>query len=70
VYCVDNLARFCLSHEDCTWREGGTAADAVSCSASGLSSSYMAHMIKGCAGWQGHELYCCLPGGRIGFGGL
>jgi hypothetical protein len=69
VYCVDNLARFCLSHEDCPWRDGGNTAGELSCSASGLSSSYMANMINGCPGWQGHDLYCCSTQGRIGFGG-
>src|SRR5580765_2768177 len=66
VFCVNNIARFCLSHEACPWRDGGATSDAVTCSTSGLSSPYMASTRSGCAGWEGHNLYCCSAEGQIG----
>ena len=66
VYCVNDIARFCLSHEACPWRDGGTTSDEVTCSTSGLSGSYMANMIGGCVGGEGSDIYCCSAEGRIG----
>ena len=66
VYCDQGLARFCLSREACPWRDGQSTPDMVTCSASGLSSDYMARTIRGCTGWQGYDLYCCSPDGQIG----
>jgi hypothetical protein len=69
VYCVANIARFCLSHEDCPWRSGADVSDDKTCSHAGLTSSYMANTIRGCAGWESHRLYCCSPEGRMSFAG-
>jgi hypothetical protein len=66
VYCVNNIARFCLSHEACPWRAGGTTSDEVTCGASGLSGGYMANTVGGCMAWEAHDLFCCSPEGRIG----
>src|SRR5215475_12185256 len=59
VYCVNNIARFCLSHEACPWRNGAVTSDEVTCSTSGLSGNYMANTIGGCHGWEGNDIYCC-----------
>jgi len=66
VYCVDAIARFCLSHEDCPWRTAPASTGAATCSTSGLESTFMATMIRGCDGFQGYDDYCCSPEGRIG----
>lgn len=69
VYCVDDVARFCLSHEDCPWRDGTIVAPDVTCSTAGLESTYMANTINGCAGFEQRDLYCCSPEGHIRFSG-
>lgn len=69
VYCVNDIARFCLSKEACPWRSGGSTSDAVTCSRSGLSSTYMASARNSCGVWQGHNRYCCSAAGRASFGG-
>jgi hypothetical protein len=69
IYCVNGSARFCLSKEACPWRDGQPTSDAVSCSTSGLASSWMATVLEGCAGWQGHEQFCCSADGKISFAG-
>jgi hypothetical protein len=67
VYCVDGLARFCLSHEACPWRDGAATARDVSCSTSGLESTFMASAINGCHLWEDHDRLCCSEEGKIGF---
>jgi hypothetical protein len=68
VYCLGGIARFCLSHEACPWRDGSTTSDDMTCSTSGLVSSYMASTIDGCIGWWGFNVYCCSADGRMGVG--
>jgi hypothetical protein len=67
VYCIHNIARFCLSNEQCLWRGGTTSEDPRTCSRSGLKTDYMANTRKGCAGFDNHEWYCCSSEGRISF---
>lgn len=69
VYCVDDVSRFCLSHEACPWRDGIAVAGDVTCSAAGLQTTYMANTINGCAGFEQHDLYCCSADGHISFTG-
>ena len=66
IFCVAGLARFCLSHESCPWRSGGSTDDELTCSRGGLEADFMARTIHGCAGWEGHDLFCCSADGRIG----
>jgi hypothetical protein len=68
VYCAGGIARFCLSYEDCPWRAGISTSDVLTCSTSGLGSSYMANTINGCRGWEGFDVYCCSSDGRMGVG--
>jgi hypothetical protein len=65
IYCVDGTARFCLSHEVCPWRAGTAAVDDT-CSASGLSASYMANTHPGCDGFLGYDVFCCFADGSVG----
>ena len=66
IFCVAGIARFCLSHETCPWRSELTTPDELTCDSGGLSSVYMANTIRGCAGWEGHHLFCCSEDGRVG----
>jgi len=69
VYCVSGLARFCLSGEDCPWRNGSPAtADGATCSRAGLDTggeNFMAH--AWCSQYQGHEWYVCGADSQISF---
>ncbi len=69
IYCQNGIARFCLSHEACPWRGGGTTSDDITCSRAGLGSDYLASVHPGCQGWEGHDLYCCSPSAKISFSG-
>jgi hypothetical protein len=58
VYCVDSVARFCLSGEACPWREGAPAAGSdQTCEHSGLSNDVMA--TASCELWAGNTTYTC-----------
>lgn len=67
VYCVCNLARFCLSGESCPWRNmnDSTPDIGLTCSRAGLTSSYMAN--AWCNLWNNHTNYNCCYDGFIGF---
>ncbi|MDB4932297.1 MAG: uncharacterized protein JWM10_4781, partial [Myxococcaceae bacterium] len=65
VYCVNNIARFCLTGEACPWRGGGSTSDAVTCSRAGLGSDFMAR--ASCSQWNGRTNYSCDVAGRIFF---
>lgn len=68
VYCWEGIARFCLSHEDCPWRDGSVApGDPRTCSTSGLRATFFAAVRGGCDAFQGHRRLCCSEGGRIGY---
>ena len=49
IYCQDGKSRFCLSGEQCPWRNNGTSTDEVTCSTAGLSQSDMATVTD----WKG-----------------
>lgn len=69
VYCSEGIARFCLSHEQCPWRDGtATSGDGRTCSRAGLRSAFFAAVRGGCDGFQGHRRWCCTRDGRIGYG--
>jgi hypothetical protein len=57
VYCVNNIARFCLSGEACPWRSSPTFDDGSTCERSGLGSDYMAN--AWCEQWNGYGNYYC-----------
>jgi hypothetical protein len=65
VYCVNGVARFCLSGESCPWRSGSNPGDTVTCSRGGLGSDYMAS--AGCSLYAGRRNYYCDPQSRIYF---
>ncbi len=67
IYCVCNIARFCLSGEACPWRDStsDTVDDGRTCSTAGLTSSYMAN--AWCHLWRDHADYNCCYNGYIGF---
>jgi hypothetical protein len=57
VYCVNGIARFCLSGEACAWRSSPSFDDGTTCERSGLGSDYMAS--AGCELWNGYTRYAC-----------
>ncbi len=65
VYCVNNIARFCLTGEACPWRGAPTFDDGRTCSRSGLGSDYMAN--GWCSLWNGYGNYYCTSGGTVYF---
>ena len=65
VYCVDGIARFCLSREACPWRAGTTTTAAVTCTRSGLASDAIG--TASCQQWRGHNNYSCDLSGRVYF---
>lgn len=69
VFCVNNIARFCLSKEACPWRDGGVTADDVTCSTAGLASTYFVSSRQACGEWEGHQRICCSPTGQVSFSG-
>jgi hypothetical protein len=44
VYCHEGVIRFCLSGEQCPWRDGGGLSTRGTCSASGLTAPWMARI--------------------------
>jgi hypothetical protein len=69
VYCVNDIARFCLSGEACPWRDGQVTADSVTCSSAGLASTYFASARDACGDWEGHPRICCSASGEVSFTG-
>lgn len=69
VYCVNDIARFCLSGETCPWRDGVTTSDAVTCSTAGLSTTYFASARDTCGEWESHQRICCSATGQVSFTG-
>ena len=69
VFCVNNIARFCLSKEACPWRDGLPTANDVTCSTAGLNSNYFASARSACGDWQGHPRICCSANGHASFSG-
>lgn len=69
VYCVNDIARFCLSGEACPWRDGQTTPDTVTCSNAGLSSTYFASARDTCGNWESHPRICCSASGQVSFSG-
>jgi hypothetical protein len=56
VYCCDGIARFCLSGEECPWRNGCIVTDAT-CSNAGLPAELMADAT--CQRWRSMSHYAC-----------
>lgn len=69
IYCVNNIARYCLSKEACPWRSGQPTSDAVTCSRAGLAGTYLASPRQACGVFQGHNRFCCSAAGQISFSG-
>ncbi|CAF0983375.1 unnamed protein product [Didymodactylos carnosus] len=69
VYCVDHIARFCLSGEACPWRSPvlpyTPLSERQTCSPAGLTSDYMAN--ASCSLWNNHTNYNCCTNGQIYF---
>jgi hypothetical protein len=77
VYCVNHLARFCLSGEACPWRDGAPATDdGATCSRSGLDDpsaerdqygdGFLTH--AWCSQWHHHGWYYCDQNLDVSFG--
>ncbi len=65
VYCIDGIARFCLSGESCKYDPAPSTDDGTTCDRSGLGSDYMAD--AWCDQWNGHANYYCDSSGQIYF---
>ncbi len=63
VYCHLGTARFCLSGEECPWREAPTGGDDETCSPAGLDGEWMA--TAWCEGWSGFNQFECTESGQI-----
>ncbi len=64
IYCCDGIARFCLSWEDCPWRDGCIDTPKT-CSRSGLYSDWMATTF--CNKWNNITEYYCSVDEQIYF---
>ncbi len=65
VFCIDGIARFCLSGESCKFNPTPSSDDGTTCDRSGLGSDYMAN--GWCTLWNGHGNYYCDSSGQIYF---
>ncbi len=57
VYCHLGTARFCLSGEECPWREAPASGGDETCSRAGLDAEWMA--TAWCDGWSGFHDFAC-----------
>ena len=62
VYCHLGTARFCLSGEECPWREA-PASGGETCSRAGLDAEWMA--TAWCEEWSGFGYLTCTEQGQI-----
>jgi hypothetical protein len=65
IFCIDSIARFCLSGESCKFNPTPSSDDGTTCDRSGLGSDYMAE--AWCQQWNGHYYYYCDSSGQIYF---
>jgi len=63
VYCHLGIARFCLSGEECPWREVPAGVTDETCSRAGLDNEWMA--TASCEGWSGFHDFECTEKGQI-----
>ena len=63
VYCHLGTARFCLSGEECPWREAPASGGDETCSRAGLDAEWMA--TAWCEGWSGFHDFACTELGQI-----
>ncbi len=63
VYCHLGTARFCLSGEECPWREAPASGGDETCSRAGLDTEWMA--TAWCEGWSGFDYFACTELGQI-----
>ncbi len=63
VYCHLGTARFCLSGEECPWREAPASGGDETCSRAGLDAEWMA--TAWCEGWSGFHDFECTELGQI-----
>ena len=63
VYCHLGTARFCLSGEECPWREAPASGGDETCSRAGLDTEWMA--TAWCEGWSGFHDFACTELGQI-----
>jgi len=64
VYCHLGTARFCLSGEECPWRDEAPAGGSdETCSGAGLNGEWMA--TAWCEGWSGFNQFECTDAGQI-----
>lgn len=66
VYCHLGTARFCLSGEECPWREAPAGEGDETCSRAGLDDEWMA--TAWCRGWSGFDEFTCTESGQIELG--
>jgi hypothetical protein len=63
VYCHLGTARFCLSGEECPWREAPASGGDETCSRVGLDAEWMA--TAWCEEWSGVGYFTCTELGQI-----
>ena len=63
IYCYGGTARFCLSGEECPWREAPYIGGDATCSHAGLDEEWMA--TAWCDGWSGFHDFACTESGQI-----
>ncbi len=63
VYCHLGTARFCLSGEECPWREAPASGGDETCSRAGLDAEWMA--TAWCEEWSGFGHFACTELGQI-----
>ena len=63
IYCYHGTARFCLSGEECPWREVPAGVTDETCSRAGLDNEWMA--TASCEGWSGFHDFECTEKGQI-----
>ncbi len=63
VYCHLGTARFCLSGEECPWREAPASGGDETCSRAGLDAEWMA--TAWCEEWSGFGHFACTKLGQI-----
>jgi len=62
-YCHLGTARFCLSGEECPWREAPASGGDETCSRAGLDAEWMA--TAWCEEWSGFDHFACTEPGQI-----
>lgn len=65
IYCHNGTARFCLSGEECRWREAPVGESDATCSNAGLDSEWMAS--AWCDEWSGFGYFTCSESEQIEF---